>query len=50
MKGKQFKQMVKHVDDDAHVLISENPKALMIIQDSVCTMIKLDGNWERSCE
>ena len=46
MKGKEFKRLANQVHDDAEVLIGENPKSLLIINNEVCTMIKLDGKWD----
>lgn len=47
MNGKQFKEIAKGIRDEAEVSIGENPKALLIIDRMICTMIKLDGDWDR---
>ncbi|MBP5421679.1 MAG: hypothetical protein J6Y78_04455 [Paludibacteraceae bacterium] len=48
MKKGELKTLIDaYLNDDAEMVIAENPKCLMGIEQNVCIMIKLDGNWER---
>lgn len=45
-KGALVDMLNRYAMDDAEVRIGENPKALLVIEDCKCIMIKLDGEWD----
>ena len=51
MKVGYLKQLLcSYVTDDAECKIGENPKCLMVVENNVCIMINLDGDWEKELQ
>lgn len=45
-KGELIKKLNKHFTDEAEILIGETHQSLAVIEDDMCALIKLDGEWE----
>ena len=45
-KGELVQILDSYFSNDADVLIGVNPTSLMVVEGSLATMIKLDGEWK----
>ena len=45
-KGDLIRILNGHFTDDADVRVAVNPTSLMVVEDCLAAMIKLDGEWE----
>ena len=50
IKGQLVQLLNSYLSDDAKIVISENPKGLLGIENNIAIMIKLDGSWEKEVE
>lgn len=46
-KSEVVQLLNSYLNDDAEIVVGENPKCLIGIERNVLIMFKLDGNWER---